>query len=111
MFSNNITIKDLRGCWVSYYKKIDGSIFSCGVPQYHTVVKVKGSYNWKILHDNASDEHYNPKLAFEVRDFLNEFSQLEKIPNRYGNYYDSEGSMYISSQLLKIYFDKHKEVK
>ena len=101
---NNIRIENLRGCFVSYYHKIDGSIYHSGVPQYHKVVRVKRGYDWETVYNNACNI-YNYKIADEIRDFLRRFGQLKREPNGYGNvnYCDVEGSMYVSSEILENY--------
>lgn len=105
---NNIrNIKDLEGYWVKYYHKIDGTIYSCGVPQYRTFVKIKKTDNWEVLLDNLDRNNYDPILANEVMNFLYCFGQLEKIPNGYDSYLDLGGTMKISPQLLKQYLSKN----
>lgn len=110
MENNTIKLQNLAGYWVSYYNKIDETIYHSGVPQYHKIVKIKKGYEWEVVHNNACNI-YNHKLADDIKDFLKRFGQLKREINGYGNgnYCDVEGSMYITSELLNIYLkEKNK---
>lgn len=109
MEKKELNIKDFNNCWINYYYKLDGSRYSCGVPQYHRIVKVKRNSHWEILHDN-NVSNSNLRLADEIRDFLNKFRQIKKEVNFYG-LYDMEGSMYLSSELLQIYLKDKNTMK
>lgn len=109
MENKELRLKDLRGSWVSYYSKIDGTLFSSGVPQYRTIIKRKRVWGgWETVHDNANKENTNFILAKEVQEFFWKMGQLKRVPNGYGTHLDLEGTMCVSSQLLDNYLGGKK---